>query len=666
MNETSARVGGGWGFFVALALIVLAAALLRGESMGHEYTQADEHIAIAVAEHMAATDTYDTNWSRTSVADEFGRNQYNFSSHILGVYVLSQLLPHGIEQGRPTYKVLRMYRKASLVFGLVALVLTGLLARRWLGPAQGLIAVLLMAVSIPLYQDSLYARPETFVTTLSLLFALALTSGRLRPLPMIVVSGALLGVLIASKITFALLFPLPLMIAMARMAALPSYPARGYLAVPAFFGMVGAGFAAGAPWAVQRPWEYLDGLAFLVAQYSHGFPPHGFPDGSTLERLAYGLRYLVETHGMALLPLAAIGLAMLWRERAYARLLIILSFLVFLLYFLQTRAFFERNFSHSLPFLFMAAAHGVVAVTRPLTRPALRAAAAVVLVALLCVPGARLVATTRLDVLGGAFERRIEAHEAALARRYGTPVDTFGNFWDQPAAAARALATAFDNALVLGFVNHHTPGSQTLIDAFRDELGLTELEPVRSPYAGMVTSTLHTYFGDDHVYYLRPRRDDREIRLYRIALPSAPSLAQTPVEAEPSWTPSGVETDAVKAIPPGLVVWGSWSGSDLNTGTLTLGPMPFDGRVVLPYTCGPVGTGLHLTFRVLRAAGGESTRKLELASCKGWSAIDLRADVQPGDRIEIVARDDGDQWGRWMGLALPLDVAALDVEAPRD
>ncbi|HVJ63157.1 MAG TPA: hypothetical protein VM555_10655 [Tahibacter sp.] len=658
MNETSARGRRGWGFFVALALIVLATALFRDESMGHDYTHADERITVAVAEHMAATGTFDTNWSRTSIADEFGRNQYNFSSQILGVYVMSQLLPHGIEPGRPSHKVLRMYRKASLLFGLVALALTGLLARRWLGPAQGLVAALLMAVSIPLYQDSLYGRPETFAMLLSVLFAMTLTSGRLRPLPMIVVSGALLGVLIACKITFVALLPLPLMIAVARMAALPSYPARGYLAVPAFFGMVGAGFAAGAPWAVLRPWEYLEGVAFLIAQYSHGFPPHGYPDGSLPERFAYGLRYLVETHGVLLLPLAAIGLIVLWRERAHARLLIILSFLVFLLYFLQTRAFFERNFSHSLPFLFIAAAHGVVAVTRPLTRPALRAAAVVALVALLCAPGARLIATTRFDVLNGAFERRIETHEAALEQRYGARLDTFGHFWDQPAAAARALAAAFDNTLLLGFINHHTPGSQTILDAFRDELGLTELEPVPSPYAGMVTSTLHTYFGDDHVYYLRPRRDDREIRLYRIVLPSAPSIAYAPIEAQPTWTPSGVETDAAKTLPPGLVVWGSWSGSDTNTGVLTLGPLPFDGRLVLPYTCGPVGTGLHLSFRLLRAAGGTTTRTLQLAGCKDWSAVDVRADAAPGDRIEIVARDDGNQWGQWIGLALPLDLSS--------
>ena len=656
MTETKAHTRQGWGYTIALALIVLATALLRDESMEHEYFQPDESIPVAVATHMAATDTFDTNWSRTTVADEFGRNQYNFSSQILGVYLASQLLPHGIEPGRPPHKILRLYRKASLLFGLGALALTGLLARRWLGPAQGLVAALLMAVSIPLYQDSLYGRPETFATLLSVLFAATLTSGRLRTLSMMLASGLLLGLLIACKITFVALLPLPLMIAVARMAALPVYPARGYLAVPAFFGAVGTGFAAGAPWAVLRPWEYLDGVAFLLAHYSTGHPPHGFPDGSFIERLAYGVRYLVETHGVVLLLLAAVGVVALWRERAHARLLIVACFLAFLVYFLQTRAFFERNFSHSLPFLFIAAAHGVVAITRPLTRPAWRAAAVVVLVVLLCAPGARLVATTRLDVLGGAFERRVAAHEAALEQRHGVRLDRLGDFWDAPANAARALAGAFDDALLFGFVNHRTPGSQAIIDAFRDELRLTELEPTPSPYAGMVTSTLHTYFGGDHVYYLRPRRDVGAIRVYRLALPATASIAQVPVVAQPSWTPSGIETDALKAVPPGLIVWGSWSGTDANTGALTLGPLPFDGRLVLPYTCGPVGAGLSLSLRWLRANGSETTRDIALSTCTGWAAVDVRADAQPGDRIEVVARDEGAQWGQWLGIALPLAV----------
>ncbi|MDC8014263.1 hypothetical protein [Tahibacter soli] len=657
MNAPGALKPGGRGFLVALLLIVLATALFRRESMSHDYYQTDESIPVAVAEHMARTGTLDTNWSRTAIGDEFGRDQYNFSSYILGVYAASQLLPHGVEPGRPTEKILRLYRKASLLFGVLALALAGLLARRWLGPAQGLIATLAMATSIPLFQDSLYARPETFVTLLSLMFAATLTSGRLRPLPMVIASGVLLGLLIACKITFVALLPLPLMLVVARMAALPEYPARGYLAIPAFFGAVGASFATGAPWAVQRPWEYLHGVAFLLRQYTGGHPPHGYAAGDTLERFLYGLRYLVETHGVALLPLAAIGLVALARERAHARLLVIVSFLAFLAYFLQTRAFFERNFSHALPFVFMAAAHGIVVATRPLARPALRAAVVVAFAALLCAPGARLVAKTRFDVLDGRFERRVAAHEAALEQRYGVRLHRLGHFWAQPAHAARTLAESFDDALLFGFINHRTPGSQAILDAFRDKLGLTELEPVPGPYAGMVTSTLHTYFGDDHVYYLRARRDGGgDIRLYRVALPAVASNGQVPVDAQGAWTPSGVETDARAKLPPGLVVWGSWSGADANTGTLTLGPQPFDGRLLLPYTCGPVGDGLRLSFRLLHADGSETKRDIALSQCTEWSAIDLRANARPGDRIEVVARDDGAAWGQWLGIALPLQV----------
>ena len=142
--------------------------------------------------------------------------------------------------------------------------------------------------------------------------------------------------------------------------------------------------------------------------------------------------------------------------------------------------------------------------------------------------------------------------------------------------------------------------------------------------------------------------------------PLAPDL---PVRAEGSWTPGGVygatQWPAALADPARRPrAWGSWSGSDAGTGSLTLGPFPVpaNGRVVLAVAGYPSAPGNRLFLR--RTSDGAEWPVLVPDARESWAEVrvGLPADWA-GQAAELVAVDGATGLGGWLGVSEPYDRA---------
>lgn len=143
--------------------------------------------------------------------------------------------------------------------------------------------------------------------------------------------------------------------------------------------------------------------------------------------------------------------------------------------------------------------------------------------------------------------------------------------------------------------------------------------------------------------------------------PLAPDLRVRP---EGSWTPGGVypvtewQATAARAADPARRprTWGSWSGSDAGTGTLTLGPfrVPAGGRFVVAVAGYPARAGNEVFLR--RTADGARHVLANFNPHEFW----VEVLVEPpagwvGREAELVATDGATGGQGWLGVSEPYD-----------
>jgi hypothetical protein len=128
-----------------------------------------------------------------------------------------------------------------------------------------------------------------------------------------------------------------------------------------------------------------------------------------------------------------------------------------------------------------------------------------------------------------------------------------------------------------------------------------------------------------------------------------PALTGGPAAIQGSWTPNGYYPEAGPAPVDGPV-YGSWSGSDANVGTLRLGPYQVQSPALvgIPVVTGPSTGGLSL--QVLNAKTGQPAASLKPFPVheKWWLW-----NVKPDTPIEIVAEDTGSGFGQWFAIGAP-------------
>jgi hypothetical protein len=634
-----------WGALVALT--VLAGALRLYAVRHFSYTHPDEEIARAVVVSVLKNGDSDTDWARTDVAKQFNYTEYNFSSYYLFAADVQILLGKTKVDIKHQIGALRdNLRLLSAALGALCILFAGLLGWRVGGRLCGVATALLSACDVTLFQDSLYARPETFVTLLTLWFLLVLTSTRTHRGLVLTVAGFLLGVLIACKITFLIYFPFPLLLAPALLSTpKDGKPAEAHLflwsgSLSAYFLAIGAGFALGAPYALHFPWEYVEGLVPLMKQYENGAWSNGLKDADMLARFANSTAYLVYTLGYPALLLALVGAArMLWRRDV--RLLLILGGpLLTLLYFMQTRAFFERNFSQALPVLFLLGGLGIKALSDLIRKPALRRTGAAMVMLFGAAIAPALVTAKAIDpALDGRYQREVEAEATALSDGGRVPV-FYGWHLNEVAETGRSFCGRY----VIGLRD------------FREGTvpqGYTVVAYMHSVFGDYPVSTLQTYLSQPMIFVAPSPSASCALELGALLPQPGEAPLKAPLSRSSDWP-----TNPIPDTPTDSWPWprySSWGGSDKNTGTLTLGPFRACTDFVVPYAIGAARR--EVSLRITRGRAGAAQvlyDGIPLSAPDQWQQLTMH--VPPGQcgDYTVTATDAGQGWQQWLGIGVPV------------
>ncbi|HET7175124.1 MAG TPA: hypothetical protein VFK21_03870 [Gammaproteobacteria bacterium] len=654
--EPPRKSPGLWLTLVAVAMVTAAAGAARLYATTHfSYSHPDESIAIAVISHVFQTHEDDTDWGRTDVSKTFRYDQYNFSSYYLFAAYVEELGGQAANDlEHPSGAMLKHLRNISAVLGALCVLFAGILGWRLGGSICAITTCLLTACSASLFQDSIYARPETFVTLLTLLLCLMLTSEKTHRGLVLTVAGFLIGILISCKITFLIYFPFPLLLAPTLLSTPedkdPKNPHLIYwtASLGAYFLALLVGFYVGAPYAVRYPWEYLNGLEFLFKQYTD---QGGANSVGLLGHLSNSTGYLIYAIGYPALLLAILGIVRLTVHKDIRKCLIISGPLLTLVYFMQTDTFFERNFSQALPILFIMAGFGIRSLADMIgKRDRLRFATATGLIIASAVVPLSVTAKAIDPALDGRYQREAEAKGRALTEDgnlmlfhlwgVGQIGVTNGNLCGAYLYEARDFGTTMDGTL-----------QKLLRKGYRLEGKL------QSPFGNNPGSTLQAYLAPSMVYIAPPDEASSRCSMILSPLKAIPGTVAIPTKVvqKRGWMKGGVQIS-----PPPSWKWpiyGSWSGSDGNTGTIQIGPFRACGEFVFPYTAGRSFSGMSLKVVRQTPSGDETLFDGELpVSPPDWEQITVRQAPHTCATYTItgaVASTDGRDW---MGLGSPIAI----------
>ena len=370
------------------------------------YKHADEIIPIKIIENIFNTGHWDTNWALASLPKDFKFDQYNFSSYILASAVMAKFTDVVLKILKMNTNLLISLRVFSALFHVITILLTYAVGKSLFDSRRiGIVAAWLVAIFPLLFQDSLYGRPESFVAMLTLLLILQAARHRQKPKILgFLVMGGLLGFLIAAKITFLVLLPLPCIIGFKRRSEKRWF----YMRLIGMFGIgLGIGFVLGAPYALVNWLSYLHGLARSFSTYGGEHRPYGLPDGDILERLAYSWHYFSATGAGWFILLAVSGWLLLLKERLYANFFIVGLFFLVVIYFSIKPVFFERNFSFAIPILSMCVGFVIFwGVDRLHGNQAIRMVLLGVIIVIVIVPLLLFLWKLDTQVLSGRYEKQ--------------------------------------------------------------------------------------------------------------------------------------------------------------------------------------------------------------------------------------------------------------------
>jgi hypothetical protein len=134
-----------------------------------------------------------------------------------------------------------------------------------------------------------------------------------------------------------------------------------------------------------------------------------------------------------------------------------------------------------------------------------------------------------------------------------------------------------------------------------------------------------------------------------------PAYADLAVEPHGSFQRDGQNPSAPLALAHarGVRVWGSWSGSDANTGALVLGPFPAPAVLRFAVVGFPNAEGDQLSLERLDT---HEQQKITAPDAGGeWRIVDcLPPRDWVGRPVRVIAIDQAKQFGGWLGLSEPI------------
>lgn len=193
----------------------------------------------------------------------------------------------------------------------------------------------------------------------------------------------------------------------------------------------------------------------------------------------------------------------------------------------------------------------------------------------------------------------------------------------------------------------------------------------RALYSGFQATFARSAAGDAMLSAVADFGDGTLCRIHRshaVPVSSVTRLAEenirtgTLLDADPvmegGWTPAG-GFQTLRAPPSGDIWWGSWSGSDANSGTLSWPAVDLQGVSAIQFLVarGPTTGRLYVSFNT---ADGTVIDQIPLqAVSQDWSWV--KAPVPEGvDMADIQFIDAGTEWGEWLAVADVRLIGAAD------
>jgi hypothetical protein len=478
-----------------LIFLVLLGVALRWCYLDAPSFHPDETYPVALIERFRATGDLDMNLANApmpggQIGDQYAGSAYHRA--VIGWDAIVRRIARWPSEGSTDATLIRT-RAFSALMASLALAVFARLAWRAAGFVPAAVATALAAVNPLLVQDAHFARPDSLLLLLTLLYlGLFGAPGRFS-VSRAVALGVLLGALVACKNTMGLLLPVPIIV-LAVQGALRR-DAVGALAV--YLGSTAIAFLVAEPESWFHFGKFMTGLHTLSAQYSKPFPAQGPLDGGTTFGMAG--RYFYATLGAATALLIALGIAGWLRHGARILLAVwILPALVFGVFFACHTNFFERSYGTFLPGVFLAAGAGagVIASFRQSGRwcAALLAGAAVL-------PGASVTFVLVDSALSGRSEE-IHQRYAHRLRTAAEPVPVINTWLCAPAQLEICLHMARDmqGPFILAVGDFGDEWTARSLRQLRAALPVTEFAYIRGPFSDLPMSSLQCYNGPSFRY----------------------------------------------------------------------------------------------------------------------------------------------------------------------
>jgi len=488
---------GGWAALLGLALVFALAP--RVWNLSGSYEHLDEEQVLCVNQRLWNQPGWDTDWAKADMHPAFRDFHYQFVSYHYAAHFFTRmvrpLVPAEVFAARRQLIVLRLF---SALCGAAGVGFVLLLGRQVAGPAGAAGAFLLYTLNPALVQDAHYARPDAFMTCLALGVAWLCLAPPGRGRWRLGAASALVGVLVASKITCGLLAVLPAWL------VLRAGWREGWKTAAPLVALAPAGFLVGVvlgmPFAIAHFNLYLSDMTLQLAIYGGSHPPHNLVSGGALWPLLRD--YFLAVHGGLLFALAVGGgVWFAWHRRWDELVMLVLPAVFCIIYFARQRVFFERNLCFVLPFLFVAAAAAAVALGRVLAprtgSPWVAGALALLLAVMAALPGARM--TDRLVCV--ALDDQEIIRERARQEQALAPVAaglqewyTFGTSDPVPKLLAR-FGRSEQPPVLIGFNDYNDDYFRRGWPDLRNRLIGEEVYLQRGAFWDLPVCTLNVYHG---------------------------------------------------------------------------------------------------------------------------------------------------------------------------